>query len=394
MQKRLTHADLVNARSGAVDSSAIRDLLQQAQTPGVISLAGGLPDPDLFPTSELADIVARAIRSRGRDILQYATTRGEEQPRAVLGAMMGETNPDRVVVTTGSQQGLDLIARAVLDVGDTVITGDPDYVGMLSAVRSHGASPHPVTIDKDGLDTERLASDLDAGVRPKACYLVPHFHNPTGASISAERRQHLHQLSAHYGFIVIEDDPYRSLYYNGLCPTEAESDPELTVRLRSASKVLAPGLRVGGLSGPDWLTDTIVRHKQATDLHTSSLDQAVVAEALCSSWFPGHVARLRGEYGAKRDLMVGLLSEAFGRRIRFVVPDGGMFVWATFTDRIDTANMLIRALDRGVCFVPGEAFAVKADLSQSLRLCFATATKGQLAQGVRRLAETVLPGDE
>ncbi len=359
----------------------------------MISLAGGLPDSSMFPVDALGAIAGEVIAREGAQLLQYGVTRGEAPARAALATLYGDpdssdVDPDDLVVTTGSQQGLDLVARVLLDPGDVVVTGDPDYLGVLQILRAVDAVLCPIPIDANGLDTGALADRLTEGLRPKACYVVPHFHNPTGATMSVERRNHLHELSAHYGFVVIEDDPYRDLYYDGSGPKEGGGDPDLTVRFRSTSKVLAPGLRIGALAGPEWLLDAVVTAKQSADLHTSTVTQAIVAEALHADWLAEHLASLRNAYGHKRDLLVASLRESFGDSIAFETPAGGMFVWADFGGDMDTAAWLTAALDEGVCFVPGAAFAVERRLASAARFSFVTPPPEDLREGVARLARS------
>ena len=380
----------LSARAAATPSSAIRDLLEQAARPGMISLAGGLPDPERFPVEALRDATATVLSEQPVAALQYGETRGAEAARAAFAARIrseGELaiEPDDIVVTTGSQQALDLLARVLLDPGDGVIVSDPDYLGALQVFRGHGAALHPVPVDVDGMQVDVLEDLLSHGLRPKLLYLVPNFHNPTGASLSAERRSRIAELSALFGFVVVEDDPYRDLWIHTE-PMPMPGDPDLTVRLRSVSKILAPGLRVGALVGPEWLTDAVITAKQSTDLHTASLNQLVVAEALTSDWLDAHLAALRISYTAKRDALLVALERAFGARVACNRPAGGMFVWVRFADVSDTSELLPRALANNVCFVPGSAFAVDRDLARHARLSYATATPNQLGAAVGRLA--------
>jgi 2-aminoadipate transaminase len=242
-------------------------------------------------------------------------------------------------------------------------------------------------IDDEGLDTDRLEQRLADGLRPKACYVVPHFHNPTGATMGPERRCHLDRLALRYGFVIIDDDPYRELHHQGTGPV-SDRPHELTVRLRSTSKALAPGLRVGAISGPRWLLDAVVVAKQGVDLHTSTFCQAIAAEALAAPWFAEHVAGLRKSYGAKCQALVEALGTVFGDRVAIGPVSGGMFAWVRF-DGIDTAAWLDRCLDAGVCFVPGPAFAVDRDLASHARLSFATASVYELRTAVDRMAAAV-----
>lgn len=377
-------------RAASASSSAIRDLLDQAKRPGMISVAGGLPDASLFPTAELAAISQRVITDQGARVLQYGVTSGDETTRSAMTRLFTPgTEATRLVVTTGSQQALDLIARTVVNPGDQVVAGDPDYLGALQVFRSYGTDVRSVPVDSDGLDTGHLEDELRWGLRPKCCYIVPNFHNPTGVTMSAERRMHLNELAQRYGFLVIEDDPYRDLYFGGAAPEQIESDPQLTVQLRSTSKILAPGLRIGALAGPQWLTDAVTTAKQSVDLHTSTLTQAIVAEALIAPWFDDHLATLRRSYEAKRDVLIDALGAAFDGEIEIAVPAGGMFLWARFHGIDDATDWLQRCLDNGVCFVPGQAFSVHRDLSQHARLSFATGSVDELTVAVERLAASM-----
>jgi 2-aminoadipate transaminase len=387
-------APLLNRRARMARSSAIRDLLDRSRVPGMISLAGGIPDPGHFPLALLADLASGVIGDDGRTSLQYGATAGEVETRLALTGLFGSTpsgpalGPDDLVVTSGAQQALDLVARVLIDPGDRVVCGDPDYLGFLGVLDDHRATPHPVPIDAGGLDTERLERDLRAGLRPRACYVVPHHHNPTGVTIDPDRRNHLHLLSSHYGFVVIEDDPYRELHFDGRRPVEADADPALTVRIRSTSKILSPGLRIGALAGPPEVTRAVVIQKQSADLHTSTLAQAIVVAALRADFLPFHLDDVRAAYRSRLDTLLAALDAALGDRGRVDRPSGGMFVWLSVPG-VDTAAWLDRALERNVCFVPGAAFAVEVDLSDRARLGFVTASEAQIVEGVDRLAATL-----
>lgn len=382
---------MLNERSRSATTSAIRDLLEHAQRPGMISLAGGLPDPGRFPTDELADIAETVLRADGTRTLQYGLTAGELDLRhQIVATTPAATSVDDVVVTTGSQQGLWLLAESLLDPGDTVVVSDPEYLGATQAFRRAGAELVSVRTDSEGIDVDLLEDRLRTGISPKFVYLVPHFHNPSGTTLSAARHTRLLALAERHGFLVVFDDPYRDLHVEGPAPTEPTPHP-MSVHLRSSSKILAPGLRVGWTIAPRWLAQSIERTKQAADLHTSTVSQAIVLGALTADWYPHHLAGLREATRIKRDALCAALHDRLGERIEYDRPGGGMFVWAEVGGLADTPfatteDLLPAALDLGVAFVPGSAFSVERDLSAHLRLSWATASPEELEAAVDRLA--------
>jgi len=377
-------AILLNERARKATTSAIRDLLEHAQRPGMISLAGGLPDPELFPSDQLAAIAADTLRNEP-GVLQYGLTAGELDLRNhIVETTPAALDADHVIITTGSQQALHLLGEILLEPGDTVVTSDPDYLGAMQTFRGKGALLTPITVDHDGMVVDDLEARLEDGLRPKLVYLVPHFHNPSGATLAGARLTRLLELASDYGFLVVLDDPYRELYVDGGPPGELARHP-MSVHLRSTSKVLAPGLRVGWMIAPKWLTEAAERAKQSADLHTSTLSQSVALGAMQAGWFPDHLNGIRAAMADKRDALCDALDEQLGSRCSFSRPAGGMFVWAAFSGIDSTATLLSAALDRGVAFVPGSAFSVGEDLPHHLRLSWATASPTQLVEAVTRL---------
>ena len=397
--------ELLSRTGREATSSVIRDLLDWTRRPDMLSLAGGIPAAELLPVERVGQAVERVLADRGPAALQYGPTDGEAELRALVAP-----TPDRgdeVVITTGSQQSLDLLARVLLDPGDVVAVESPSYLGALSAFRAAGARLLPVAGDVGGLDTDRLEAALAAGARPKAVYVVPEFANPTGATLTAARRRHLAALAERHRFVIIEDDPYGALRFAGppLAPL-ADLTP-MAVRLGTASKTLAPGLRVGWALLPEWLRGPVVRAKQAVDLHTSTLDQLVVADVLADAVFLNdHLDRLRAVYGRRARALGAALARLGGGRFTVDPPAGGMFLCAGLAPALGlTADALLpAALDAGVAFVPGSAFLVdpaeapaatggadtdRCDGERRLRLCFATLDEDGLAEAVERLVAAV-----
>jgi 2-aminoadipate transaminase len=379
----------LSTRLRDVRGSAIRDLLALTARPEVISLAGGLPGTDLLPRERIATALATAVADPAA--VQYGETAGLRPLREVVAAHESErlgrvVDPACVVVTSGSQQALDLVARALLDPGDPVVVEDPVYVGALQVFQAAGAALHPVPVDADGMAVDVLAARLAAGLRPRLVHTVSSFHNPRGATLSAPRRALLADLAERYGFLVVEDDPYGLLAFAGPPPAPVAAHGHRVVRLGSASKVLAPALRVGWLTGPAPLCAAVERLKQSTDLCTSSLTQLVTAELLADhAWFAAHLDRLRTALRERAAALTGAVATVFGDAVTGSVPTGGMFCWLEFTDGTRPADLLPRALEHGVGYVPGTAFAVGQDLSGAARLCFASNPPAELHTAVDRL---------
>jgi 2-aminoadipate transaminase len=379
----------LSARLREVRGSAIRDLLALTARPEVISLAGGLPGTDLLPRERIGTALAAAVADPAA--MQYGETAGLRRLREVVAAHESErlgraVAADGVVVTSGSQQALDLVARAVLDPGDPVVVEDPVYVGALQVFQAAGAALHPVPVDADGMAVDVLADRLTAGLRPRLVHTVSSFHNPRGATLSPPRRAQLADLAERYGFLVVEDDPYGLLAFDSSPPVPVAAHGERVVRLGSVSKVLAPALRVGWLIGPPELCDAVERLKQCTDLCTSSLTQIVTAELLADqAWFAAHVNRLRAALCTRANALTGAVRTVFGDAVTCSVPTGGMFCWLEFADGTRPADLLPQALEHGVGFVPGTAFAVGQGHPSAARLCFASNPPAQLHTAVARL---------
>jgi 2-aminoadipate transaminase len=292
------------------------------------------------------------------------------------------------LVTTGSQQAIDLLARVLIDPGDVVVVERPAYLGSLQALRAAQATFFAVTSDEHGLRTDELEHALRDGLRPKLCTVVPNFQNPSGATMTTERRAHLGALAERYGFVVVEDDPYRVLRFRGEQPAPIRNHTELAVTLGSTSKLLAPGLRVGWAIAPPGLLAPLVRAKQSADLHTSTTTQLLALELLADPAFLSeHVRRLQDCYSARCAALLRALRHDVPEA-QFVQPDGGFFVWVHLPG-VDTTALLPRALDEGVAFVPGTAFTTDGTCGEHARLSFASLDEDALRVAVRRLAAAI-----
>ncbi len=389
---------LLSGVSRETRSSVIRDLLRHADREDVISLAGGIPAAELFPLEKLAGSLVEAFASEGAGAAQYGLTEGVAALRELIAVRASDhgapAGVDEVLVTTGSQQALDLVGRVLIDPGDAVVVDDPGYLGALQALRP--ARPHlvGVPVDAQGMDTGRLEELLREGLRPKLVYTNPNFQNPSGATMTPERRRHLASLADHYGFIVVEDDPYGNLRFEGQEADSMSVHSPLVLRVRTVSKVLAPGLRVAWAIGPARLIEAMGIAKQAVDLHTSTVTQHMALGLLSDEeWDRAHREALAPWYRERRDALMAALDRHLGDRFEFTPPAGGMFLWgrvAGLGDDTDTAELLGPAIEAGVAFVPGSAFAVDTPRPHHLRLSFATAAPSDMEVAVERLA-SVLP---
>lgn len=380
------------ARLRGVAGSPVRDILALTERPGVISFAGGLPEPRLFDVAGLRAAFGRALGddAAGRS-LQYSTTEGDpvlrERIAGLLTARGLPTGADEVIVTSGSQQALTLVATLLLEPGSAVLVEEPGYLAALQAFRLAGARLIPVACDDDGLDPDALEAAV-VRERPALLYTVPTFQNPTGRTLPADRRRAVARIAAEHGLWVLEDDPYGELRYSGEPAPPIASLPEVADRvlaLSTLSKIVAPGLRIGWVRAPASVHRQLVIAKQAADLHTSTIDQAASGIWLGEVDLPAHVGRLCDVYRERRDALLGGLGDALPPGSTWNEPDGGMFVWARLPDGHDAAALLRAAIDRDVAFVPGAPFFAGPPDDAALRLSFTTHAPGEIAEGLARL---------
>jgi 2-aminoadipate transaminase len=384
----------IAARLRDVASSPVRDILALTARPGVISFAGGLPAPELFDGPGLRDAFEAALADAGRT-LQYSTTEGDPALRELVAARLTArglvTGADDVLVTSGSQQALTLVATVTIEPGDRVLVEEPAYLAAIQAFKLAGAEVIPVPCDDDGLDPEAAAT-LAARHGARLLYTVPTFQNPTGRTLPLARREALVEMAARTGLWIVEDDPYGELRYSGEPVPAMASLPgaeSCVVAISTLSKVAAPGLRIGWLRAPATLRGPLVVAKQAADLHSSTIDQAAAALWLARIDLDAHVANLRHIYGERRDALLAGLADALPPGSTHNRPDGGLFVWARLPDGWDAEPLLEQALKRDVAFVPGFPFFAGPPDRATLRLSFSAHPPGEIADGLARLKASI-----
>lgn len=377
------------ARVGRMKSSAIREILKVTEQPDIISFAGGLPAPELFPLQAFRQALID-VTDGDPSTLQYSTSEGYAPLREQICSMLTSRGiaaaPDEILLSNGSQQGLDLIAKLFIDAGDAVIVESPSYLGALQVFDSYEARLVPVATDHAGIDIDALAAAIRRE-RPKLVYLTPTFKNPTGITIPMERRRGIVDSIAGSGAILIEDDPYGALRYSGEpIPAIKSLDRDgSVVYLGSFSKTVAPGLRLGWITAPAVLIRRLVLAKQATDLHTGTLVQRALSRFLAVNDVDAHVETIRSAYRERRAAMLGAIEESFPAGCSWTRPDGGMFVWATLAAGVDTHQLLEEAIKLKVAYVPGEPFFPLGDVHNCLRLNFSNSTPEKIAIGIEHL---------
>lgn len=380
------------ARLRGVAGSPVRDILALTERPGVISFAGGLPEPGLFDADGLRDAFTRALTGdAARRSLQYSTTEGDPQLRARVAELLTgrglPTEADQILITSGSQQALTLVAVLLVEPGSVVLVEEPAYLAALQAFRLAGARLVPVACDDDGLIPEALEAAVQTE-RPVLLYTVPTFQNPTGRTLPAGRRAEVARIAAEHGLWVLEDDPYGELRYDGDPVAPIAADPQVEDRvlaLSTLSKIAAPGLRIGWVRAPRTVHRSLVIAKQAADLHTSTVDQAACAIWLGEVDLPGHVAHLRDVYRERRDALLGGLPDALPPGSTWNTPGGGMFVWGRLPDGHDASELLPAAIERQVAFVPGAPFFGATPDVATMRLSFTTHAPDEIREGLGRL---------
>ena len=388
-------------RTQRMGSSAIRELLKLTEQPDIISFGGGMPAPDVFPIQEFSEACQRVLVDYGPQALQYGATEGYLPLREMITrhtARYGiEVTADNVMITSGSQQALDLLGKILINRGDHVLVESPTYLGALQAWNAYGAEYVSVPMDENGMMTEALEEGLRSG--PKFIYVLPNFQNPSGVTLSLERRHKLIELADRYGVPIVEDDPYGQLRYEGEhLPSVVELDSQYrdncdvcyrgnVIYLSTFSKILAPGIRLAWVVAPPEVIRKLVQAKQGTDLHTSSFNQLVTYEVAKGGFLDRHVKLIRDVYSERRDVMLGAMDAYFPPGVEWTHPEGGLFLWGILPETMSSADVLKSAIEEKVAFVPGGPFYANGGGHNTMRLNFSYSNPEKIREGISRLGK-------
>jgi len=389
-------------RTNSMTGSAIRELLKITQMPDVISFTGGMPAPEIFPVEEFKEACIRVLDQQGPEALQYGTTDGYLPLREMISRHSNQygikVTADNIMITSGSQQALDLLGKIFINPGDRILVESPTYLGALQAWNTYNAQYVTVPVDENGIQVEKLEMALRAG--PKFMYILPNFQNPSGGTLSLERRHKLVELADRYGVPIIEDDPYGQLRFEGKhIPTLEYLDDQLhgnngsyhgnVIYLSTFSKILAPGIRLAWVVATPEIIQKLVMAKQGTDLHTSTFNQYVAYEVGRKGFIDDHIKRINSVYKERRDIMLEELEKNMPEGVKWTRPLGGLFLWATLPEECNTRDLFAIAVEKKVAFVPGYSFFPNGGGHNTMRLNFSNAKPDMIRLGIQRLAETI-----
>jgi 2-aminoadipate transaminase len=390
-------------RTDNIRSSAIRELLKLTSIPDVISFAGGLPAPDVFPIEQFKEAANVVLTEMGDRALQYGTTEGYQPLREMIARNAGkygiQITADNVLITTGSQQALDLLGKIFINRGDRILVESPTYLGAIQAWNAYGVKYVTIPFDENGMRTDMLEARLRTGI--KFIYVLPNFQNPTGVTLSRERRKQLVEMADNYGVPIVEDDPYGQLRYEGdHLPPVVVLDDEMRAKevpiysgnviyTSTFSKILAPGLRLAWVVAPVEVIKKLVQAKQGCDLHTSTLTQYLAYQVANTPWMKSHIHMIRKVYGERRDVMIKALEENMPDGVQWTEPKGGLFLWVTLPEGMDTGKIFKDAVESKVAFVPGAPFHPQGGGENTMRLNFSNSKPELIQEGIKRLANVI-----
>ncbi len=380
--------------------SEIRELLKLTARPGIISFAGGLPAPDLFPVDEIKEMSRIVMEREGKTALQYGPTEGDNRLREELAKMMQKDGVDitsnHLLIVTSSQQGLDLVGKIFVDPGDVVMTSRPTYVGAIQAFHSYGAKMVGIEQDQEGTQTAQLEAEIEKlaakGVKPKFIYEIPDFQNPSGITMSLKRRKELLRIAEKHDLIVVEDSPYRQLRFEGKAePSLIGMNSERVLSLFTFSKILLPGFRLGWMAGPNELIQKAVTAKQSVDLCSPPFNQAILYEYLSRGLLEKQITVIIKAYREKRDFMLDMLAKYMPKfpGLKWTHPQGGLFLWVTLPEQMDAGEMFHAAIEKQVAYVVGTAFYPDGGGRNCFRMNFSYSSMAEIEEGVKRLGQVI-----
>ena len=383
-------------RMERMQASEIRELLKLTQKPEIISFAGGLPAPELFPVEELAKVAEDVLKSEGRQLLQYATTEGRPSLRQKIADRMlakynTKVSPDEILITTGSQQCLDFAGKLFLDPGDIVLCESPSYLGALNAFNAYEPNFVEVPTDDGGLIPEELDKILSTTERCKFIYVIPDFQNPTGRTWSMERRIKFMEVVNKHNLPVLEDNPYGELRFEGeILPSLKSMDTKgLVMFLGTFSKIFCPGLRLGWVAAVPDVVSEFVKIKQSADLHTSNFDQGL-ADAYIENYDPdAHVEQIKALYKHRRDVIIESMEKMMPEGVKWTHPEGGLFLWLTFPQGVSAAQVFMKCIEKNVAGVTGDAFFPNGKTDRNMRINYSNMPDEKIAEGIRRMSEAI-----
>ncbi|MEW6050915.1 MAG: PLP-dependent aminotransferase family protein [Candidatus Zixiibacteriota bacterium] len=376
-----------------LETSIIREILKISSQPGVISFAGGLPAPELFPISDLKKIMVEVLDKYGPASLQYALSRGITPLRELIAKRATErgtpSDVDNILVTAGAQQGIELLARAFVDRGDYVLVENPTYVGALQAFNYYQARYVTVAMDDEGMITDQVEQML-IKYKPKLIYTVSNFQNPTGISMSESRRRELVELAIKYEVPIMDDNPYGDIRFMGQrIPTVKSMGGDSVIALRTFSKLVCPGFRIGWMNGPKPIMHQFEKVKQCSDLHTNSFNQYVLYEYVVRGLLEPHIEKIKADYLMKRNLMLKTLEESFPSEVTWTRPEGGLFLWLTLPSKMSAKELFPKAVAQKVAYVYGSPFFANGGGDNTMRLNYSTASPSEIVEGINRLAKLI-----
>lgn len=380
-------------RMANLQASEIREILKLTAKPEVISFAGGLPAPELFPIQEVADIVQELMAQDGARILQYATTEGYAPLREKIAKRMNEkngtnVNADNILITTGSQQVLDFTGKIFINDGDVVLCESPSYLGAINAFKAYSPKFMEVDTDDQGMIPESLEKIMATEKNVKFLYAIPDFQNPMGTTWTLERRKAIVEICNRYDLPIIEDNPYGELIYDGeTLPSLMSLDKKgLTCFLGTFSKSFCPGLRIGWVAAYGKIIQNYITVKQSADLHTSTLDQRIIDSFIAKYDFDAHILNLRALYRKRRDVILAAMDEHFPKEIKYTRPTGGLFLWVTMPEGINSRDVFMKCVEQNVAFVPGDAFFPAVPQYNYMRINYSNMPEERIIEGIKRMA--------